>query len=105
MDDITHPTHTSWALWYHNPHDQSWDLKSYTKVCEFQSIEQFWLLYKNWDTYLPKVFDGMYFLMRKRNIFKPSSFCSPTFLENMNIDAITSDFMFTKKKFRNFLAA
>jgi translation initiation factor 4E len=65
MDDKTHPTHTSWALWYHNPHDQSWDLKSYTKVCEFQSIEQFWLLYKNWDTYLPKVFDGMYFLMRK----------------------------------------
>ena len=42
---------------------------------------------------------------KNHNIFEPSSFCSPTFLVNMNIDAITSDFMFTKKKFRNFLAA
>lgn len=65
MDSELHPTHTAWALWYHNPHDKSWGLNSYTKVCEFQSIEEFWVLYNHWDTYLPKVFDGMYFLMRK----------------------------------------
>ena len=51
------------------------------------------------------------FLKKFRKIQVPTrkkytkSFSSRTFLVNMNIDAITSDFMFTKKKFRNFLAA
>lgn len=59
------PTHTSWVLWYHNPVDKKWDLGSYTKVYEFSNLEDFWKLTNNWDSCLPPVSDGMFFLMRK----------------------------------------
>ena len=61
----THPLNTSWCLWYHNPVDKKWDLGSYTKIYEISTIEDFWVLFNNWDKYLPCVSDGMYFLMRK----------------------------------------
>ena len=41
----THPTHTTWTFWYHNPVDKNWDLKSYTKIFEFQTLEEFWRMY------------------------------------------------------------
>jgi len=44
------------------------------------------------------------FLMKKCNILKTSFFLSPTFLVNVNFDAITSDLMFTEKKFKNSFA-
>lgn len=67
MEEIRelHPTHTKWCIWYHNPFDKNWGLSSYSKVYEFDNIESFWNLYKEWDNYLPKIYDGMFFLMRK----------------------------------------
>ena len=59
------PTHTSWVLWYHNPVDKKWDLGSYTKVYEFSNLADFWRLTHNWDSCLPQVSDGMFFLMRR----------------------------------------
>lgn len=62
---LLHKTHSRWILWYHNPLDKKWDLSSYTKIMEFDTIESFWSLYTSWDSILPKVHDGMFFLMRR----------------------------------------
>ena len=60
-----YPTNTNWCVWYHNPFDKNWSLNSYNKLYEFNTLNGFWDLYKTWDTYLPKIYDGMFFLMRK----------------------------------------
>ena len=63
----THPTCTSWCIWYHNPHDKNWALNSFDKLYEFDSLESFWDLFQVWDDHLPHISDGMFFLMRKVN--------------------------------------
>ena len=57
-------TNTNWILWHHNPIDKQWGLDSYNQLYEIKTISDFWLIYNNWDKYLPPVYDGMYFLMR-----------------------------------------
>ena len=64
---LDHFTHTGWNIWYHNPLDKNWALSSYSKLYEFNSLEGFWDVYKNWNTHLPYIYDGMFFLMRKRD--------------------------------------
>jgi hypothetical protein len=64
-ENKTNPLNTKWCVWYHNPMDKNWSLNSYIKLYEFDSIESFWDLYKNWDDYLPKIYEGMFFIMRK----------------------------------------
>jgi hypothetical protein len=58
-------THTTWTFWYHNPVDKNWDLKSYTKIFEFSTLEDFWRIYHSWNECLPPISEGMFFLMRK----------------------------------------
>ena len=65
MINTTHPTNTHWCLWYHNPYDKKWDLNSYKKLYEFNTLEDFFKLYNNWLQVLPDVSQGMFFLMRK----------------------------------------
>lgn len=89
-----HPTHTSWVLWYHNPVDKKWDLKSYTKVYEFSSLEDFWKLSNNWDTYLPQVSDGMFFLMRR---LKNGNFINPLWEDKYNRNGGFWSFKITKE--------
>ena len=60
-----HKTHTAWTFWYHNPIDKNWDLKSYSQIYEFTSLEDFWKLYNSWTECLPPLSEGMFFLMRK----------------------------------------
>ncbi len=60
-----HPTNNKWIVWYHNPSDKNWSISSYKDVLEISSIEDFWVLKNSWDKCLPKVSEGMFFLMRK----------------------------------------
>jgi len=65
-DDYTkHLTNTKWIVWYHNPSDKNWGLDSYKDIIEISSIEDFWVLKNSWDSCLPKIYEGMFFLMRK----------------------------------------
>jgi hypothetical protein len=66
-DKKENPLNTNWCIWYHNPMDKNWTLNSYKKIYEFDSLEKFWDLYKEWNNYLPCIYDGMFFLMRKIN--------------------------------------
>tara|TARA_B110001450_G_scaffold256433_1_gene286914 strand:+ start:1176 stop:1853 length:678 start_codon:yes stop_codon:yes gene_type:complete len=62
-----HTTHNSWIVWYHNPADTDWSTKSYKDIIEISSIEDYCVLKNSWDLCLPKVSEGMFFLMRKIN--------------------------------------
>tara|TARA_Y100000022_G_scaffold194123_1_gene198101 strand:+ start:2254 stop:2775 length:522 start_codon:yes stop_codon:yes gene_type:complete len=56
---------SKWVLWVHKVNDSDWSLDSYEKICEIDSIENFWLIYNNWDEHLPRLDMGIFFLMRE----------------------------------------
>lgn len=35
----THSLSDKWTLWAHLPHDTDWSLKSYTRICEVETVE------------------------------------------------------------------
>ena len=37
----TSKLNTPWTLWFHKYNDEKWDLNSYTKLCSFDTVEQF----------------------------------------------------------------
>ncbi len=76
-----HKTHTAWTFWYHNPIDKNWDLSSYTKIYEFQTLEDFCKIYNSWDEFLPSVSEGMFFLMRK---FSNGNYINPLWEDKYN---------------------
>lgn len=55
----------SWIVWYHNPSDTEWGKTSYKDIIEITSIEDYCVLKNSWNACLPKVSEGMFFLMRK----------------------------------------
>ena len=57
-----HKLNSSWKLFYHSPTLQDWTLSSYTEVAEFQTVEEFWIVFHKFDE---KYFHmGMFFFMR-----------------------------------------
>ena len=62
-----YPLETKWILWYHNPSDKNWDLNSYKDILEINSVEDFCILRNSWNLCLPKITEGMFFLMRKKD--------------------------------------
>ena len=76
-----HKTHTAWTFWYHNPIDKNWDINSYTKIYEFQTLENFCRIYNSWDECLPSVSEGMFFLMRK---FSNGNYINPLWEDKYN---------------------
>ena len=66
-DYAKHETNTKWIVWYHNPSDKNLNLDSYKDIIEISSIEDFWVLKNSWSNCLPNVYEGMFFLMRKRD--------------------------------------
>jgi len=66
VSNIKNPTNNKWIVWYHNPSDKNWGIESYKDILEISSIEDFWVLKNSWDKCLPKVSEGMFFLMRKK---------------------------------------
>ena len=76
-----HPLNTSWIIWYHNSNDKNWDMNSYKSILEISSIEDFLVLVNSWDKCLPKVTQGMFFLMRK---FKDNDIICPRWEDKYN---------------------
>ncbi len=74
-------THTGWTYWYHNPIDKCWDLKSYTKIYDFHNLQDYLKINKSWDSCLPPVSEGMFFLMRK---FGEGDYINPLWEDKYN---------------------
>jgi translation initiation factor 4E len=53
---------SSWCLWYHDPENNNWDIKSYKKIYSFNSIERYWTLHNTLQDGM--INSGMFFLMR-----------------------------------------
>lgn len=53
-----------WVLWSHKLYDNRWGIESYKKIFEFDTIDNFWRLYNNFDI-LGGLNKKNYFLMRK----------------------------------------
>lgn len=53
----------TWILWYHDPNDLNWDIKSYKNVAEIQTIEEFWNTYAYLENNV--IENSMFFFMRK----------------------------------------
>ena len=60
-----HFTNSKWIVWYHNPSDKNWNLSSYKDIIEISCLEDFCVLKNSWDKCLPKVDEGMFFIMRQ----------------------------------------
>ena len=53
----------NWVFWFHDPTDNNWDITSYKKIYEMETIHDFWSLYNRIDSNI--VENSMIFLMRK----------------------------------------
>ena len=62
-----HVLNDSWVFWFHDMNDQDWSPKSYKRMTEFTTVENFWGLYNH----IPSVINGMWFMMRKEHKGKP----------------------------------
>ena len=56
---------SKWVVWYHNPSDNNWDLKSYKNVFEFNNLEDYFKFLNTWENNLPELKLSMFFIMRK----------------------------------------
>jgi hypothetical protein len=54
---------TTWVLWYHDPENRDYSIKSYIEISTFSTPLQFWSVIDS----IPKEAweSGMYFFMRK----------------------------------------
>ena len=95
MSQKINNTHTTWAVWYHNPSDKNWDLKSYSKLYEFSNLEDFWKLYTNWNEYLPTCDEGMFFIMRR---LKNNCYINPLWEDKYNRNGGFWSFKITKEE-------
>lgn len=61
-EGTSHPLHSKWTLYYHDPEDTRWSIDSYSRIGVFRTIEEFWHVYNQ----LPQhsFYLGMFFLMR-----------------------------------------
>lgn len=56
-----HPLNDTWVLWYHDTKESDWTINGYEKLFEFDTVEDFWILYNS----LVDITSNMYYLMRK----------------------------------------
>ena len=54
---------TSWTLWFHKFDDEKWDLESYSRLCSFNTIEEFSVVLQLLKPI--HIQNGMLFLMRE----------------------------------------
>ena len=62
-DSTSHSLSDTWILWAHLPHDTDWSIKSYTKIYEFNTLEQAVTITEMLPPKL--IINCMLFLMRK----------------------------------------
>lgn len=58
------PLNSKWVLWCHNLYDNNWGIDSYEQIYTFDTIQDFWKLYNNFDS-LGGLTKKNYFLMRE----------------------------------------
>ena len=92
-----HKTNNCWIMWYHNPSDTDWSTDSYKDIIEISSIEDYCVLKNSWDLCLPKVSEGMFFLMRK---IDEKTKIYPKWEDKHNIDGGCWSFKVPKDKCR-----
>lgn len=51
-----------WSIYFHNPYDTDWDLKSYKFICTISNIKEFVYVYHVFKEMFHK---GMFFIMRE----------------------------------------
>lgn len=78
-----HKLNTDWIIWYHAPNDKNWGINSYKSILEIKTLEDFLVLYNSWDICLPKVTEGMFFIMRK---FSSGEIIYPRWEDKNNIN-------------------
>jgi hypothetical protein len=61
----THPLNSTWVIWYHNPSDNNWETKSYIKLYEISTLEDFFRFQNTWKNNLPRLNLSMMFMMKK----------------------------------------
>ena len=59
---MTNKLPSQWTLWFHSPTESGWDITSYKKVYEIQTLDDFWQVYNRMTNTI--VENGMFFLMR-----------------------------------------
>lgn len=52
-----------WVLWYHDPNDVNWEIKSYKQVSTISTIGEFWDTYEFLENTV--IENSMFFIMRK----------------------------------------
>ena len=52
----------TWILWYHDPNDVNWEIKSYKQVATITSIKDFWNTYEFLENSI--IENSMFFIMR-----------------------------------------
>ena len=52
-----------WVLWYHDPNDVNWEIKSYKQVSSISTIGEFWDTYDFLENTV--IENSMFFIMRK----------------------------------------
>ena len=55
----------SWVIWYHNPVNENWDIKSYENVFEINNLQDL-SCFQNSKHLLPSLSTSMFFIMRKK---------------------------------------
>jgi translation initiation factor 4E len=53
----------TWILWYHDPNDVNWEIKSYKTLSTISSINDFWNTYDFLENSI--IENSMFFIMRK----------------------------------------
>jgi hypothetical protein len=56
-----HKLQNKWVIWCHELHDNNWDISSYKKLYEFDTIEKFWGAF---NTLLPCLSKSLLFIMK-----------------------------------------
>ena len=58
-----HELNTSWTLWFHKYNDDKWNLESYSKLCSFNTIEEYSVILHLLEA--KYIQHGMLFFMRE----------------------------------------
>lgn len=51
-----------WSIYFHDPFEHNWDIKSYKFICTINSVEEFTQIYSIFNPLFAK---GMFFIMRE----------------------------------------
>ena len=59
-----HQLNDTWILWFHDTKGNDWTINGYEKLFEFDTVEDFWILYNSLVRNKSDITSGMYYLMR-----------------------------------------